>query len=94
MGLGWGILDFSKPVGQGGFGAYSEAKLVSQFMPTKFLCHKMSQNSTVFSVSYSRDCKLNLSFYCSRVIHLALKAEGFPNDISKSTSSLQMDKLP
>ena len=55
-GLGWGILDFSKPVGQGGFGAYSEAKLVSQFMPTKFLCHKMSQNSTVFSVSYSRDC--------------------------------------
>ena len=41
-GLGWCILDFSKPVGQGGFRAYSEAKLVSQFMPTKCLCHKMS----------------------------------------------------
>ena len=30
-GLDWGILDFSKPVGQGGFGAHSEPKLVSQF---------------------------------------------------------------
>ena len=55
-GLGWWILDFSKPVGQGGFGAHSEAKLFSQFMQTKFLCHKMSQNSTIFSVSYYRDC--------------------------------------
>ena len=55
-GLGWCILDFSKPVGQGGFGAHSKPKLVSQFMQTKFLCHKMSQNSTVFSVSYYRDC--------------------------------------
>ena len=44
-------------MGQEGFGAHSEAKLVSQFMQTKFLCHKMSQNSTIFSVSYSRDCK-------------------------------------
>ena len=59
-GLGWGILDFSKPVGQGGFGAHSEAKLVSQFLPTKFLCHKMSQNNTVFSISYSRDFMSNL----------------------------------
>ena len=25
-GLGWWILDFSKPVGQGGFGAHSKAK--------------------------------------------------------------------
>ena len=55
-GLGWCILDFSKPVGQVGFGAHSEAKLVSQFMQTKSFCHKMSQNSTVFSVSYSSDC--------------------------------------
>ena len=55
-GLGWWILDFSKPVGQVGFGAYSEAKLVLQFIPTKFLCHKMFQNCTVFSVSHSRDC--------------------------------------
>ena len=54
--LGWCILDFSKPVGQEGFGAHSEPKLVSQFMHTKFLCHEMFQNSTVFSVSYSRDC--------------------------------------
>ena len=58
LGLGWCILDFSKPVGQGGFGAHSEAKIVSQFMQTKFLCHKMSKNSTVFSVSYYRDCTL------------------------------------
>ena len=50
-GLGWCILDFSKPVGQGDFGAHSEAKLVSQFMQTKFFCHKMSQNSTVCPVS-------------------------------------------
>ena len=55
-GLGWGILDFSKPLGQVGFRAHFEAKLVSQFMQTKFLCHKLSQSSTVFSVSYSRDC--------------------------------------
>ena len=55
-GLGWWILDFSKPVGQGGFGAHSEAKLVSQFMETKCLSHKMSQNSTVISVSYYRGC--------------------------------------
>ena len=57
-GLGWDILDFSKPVGQGDFGAHSEPKLVSQFLQTKFLCHKMSQNSTVFSVSYSSDCTI------------------------------------
>ena len=56
-GLGWWILDFSKPVGQGGFGAHSEARLVSQFMQTKFLCLTMSQNSTIFSVSYYRDCR-------------------------------------
>ena len=55
-GLGWCILDFSKPVGQGGFGAHSEAKLVSQFMQTKFLWHKMSQNSTVLTVSSSSEC--------------------------------------
>ena len=62
-GLGWGILDFLKPVGQGGFGEHSEAKLFSQFMQTKFLCHKMSQNSTVFSVSYYRDCIVYMMFY-------------------------------
>ena len=45
-------------MGQGGFGAHSEAKLVSQFMQTKFLCHKMSQNSTVLTVSSSSDCIL------------------------------------
>ena len=39
-----------------GFGAHSEPKLVSQFMQTNVLCHKMSQNSTIFSVSYYRDC--------------------------------------
>ena len=47
--MGCGISDFLKFVGQGGFGAHSEAKLVTQFLPTKFLCHKMSQNSIVFS---------------------------------------------
>ena len=52
-GLGWCILDFSKPVCQVGFGAHFDAKLVSQFMQTKFLCHKMPPNSTVFPVSYS-----------------------------------------
>ena len=31
-GLGWDILDFSKPVGQGGFGAHSESELASQFL--------------------------------------------------------------
>ena len=31
-GLGWWILDFSKPVGQGGFGAHSESELASQFL--------------------------------------------------------------
>ena len=56
--LGWWILDFSKAVGQGGFGKYSNAKQVSQFMQTKFSCHKKSQNSTVLAVSYSSDCKL------------------------------------
>ena len=61
-GLGWGILDFSKPVGQGGFGAHSEPKLVSQFLQTKFLCHETPQNSTVFSVSYSRDCSTTKFF--------------------------------
>ena len=55
-GLGWCILDFSKPVGQEGFGANFEAKLVSQFMQTKFLCHKKSQNTPIFSVSYYSDC--------------------------------------
>ena len=49
-------MDFSKPVGQGGFGAHFEAKQVSQFMQTKVLCHKMSQNSTVWAVSYSSEC--------------------------------------
>ena len=49
--LGWWILDFSKAVGQGGFGKYSNAKQVSQFMQTKFSCHKMSQNSTICPVS-------------------------------------------
>ena len=43
-------------MGQGGFGAHSEAKLVSQFMQTKFLCHKMSHNSTVLTVSSFNDC--------------------------------------
>ena len=56
-GLGWDVLDFSKPVGRGGFGAHSNSKLVSQFLQTIFMCHKMSQNSTVFSVSYSSDCR-------------------------------------
>ena len=51
-GFGWWISDFSKSVDQYGFGAYSEVKLISQFMQTKFLCHKVTQNSTV---SYSRD---------------------------------------
>ena len=46
-------------MGQGGFGAHSESKLVSQFMQTKFLCHKTSQNSTVFPISYSRDCSIH-----------------------------------
>ena len=41
---------------QEGFGAHSEDKLVSQFMQTEFLCHKMSQNSTVTTVSYYTDC--------------------------------------
>ena len=55
-GLGWWILDFSKPVGQGGFGAHSETKLVKQFLQTKLLCNKMSQNSTVRPVSSYSDC--------------------------------------
>ena len=55
-GLGWWILDFSKPLGRGGFGAHSEANLVSQFMQTKFLGHKMSQNSTIISKSIVRNC--------------------------------------
>ena len=56
-GLGWWIFDFSKLVGQAGFGAHSEAKLVSQFMQTKFLCHKKSQNTPILSVSYLSHCK-------------------------------------
>ena len=43
-------------MGQAGFGADSEAKLVSQFMQTKFLCHKKSQNTPILSVSYLSDC--------------------------------------
>ena len=31
-GLGWDILDFSKPVCQGGFGAHTETELASQFL--------------------------------------------------------------
>ena len=49
-GLEWWILDFSKPVGQDCFRAYSEAKLVSQFMQTQFLFHKVTQNSTFFQI--------------------------------------------
>ena len=56
-GLGWCILDFSKPVGQGGFGAHFEVKLVKQSMQTKLLCYKMSQNSTVRPVSSYSDCR-------------------------------------
>ena len=56
LGLGWCILDFSKPAGQGGFGAHSKAKLVSQFMQTKFLCHKKSQSKPILSVSYLSHC--------------------------------------
>ena len=48
-------------MGQKGFGAHFGAKLVSQFMQTKFLCHKMSQKSAVFLVLYSRDCTYLLS---------------------------------
>ena len=43
-------------MGQEDFGKHFKAKLVSQFMQTKFSCHKMSQNSTVLAVSYSSDC--------------------------------------
>ena len=67
-GLGQCILDFSKPVGQEGFGAHNEAKLVSQFIQTKILCHKMSQNSTAFSVSYYMDCKTG--FFSSEEFHV------------------------
>ena len=68
--LGWWILDFSKAVGQGGFGKYSNAKQVSQFMQTKFSCHKMSQNSTVLAVSYSSDCRYVYTFtYCKQWFH-------------------------
>ena len=56
--MGWWISDFSKPVGQGGFGAHPKAEQVSQFMQTKFLCHKNSQNTPIFPVSYYRDCTL------------------------------------
>ena len=62
-GLGWCILDFSKPVGQGGFGAHFEAKLVKQFMQTKLLCHKMSQNSTVRPVSSYSDCTSSMIMF-------------------------------
>ena len=44
-------------MGQAGFGAHSEDKLVSQFMQTKFLCHKKSQNTPILSVSYLSHCK-------------------------------------
>ena len=43
--LGWWILDFSKPVGQGGLWAHFEPKWVTQFMQIKVLCHKKSQNT-------------------------------------------------
>ena len=55
-GLGWCILDSSKPVSQGDFGAHSDVKLVSQFMQTKCLRQKMVQNSTIISKSIVRDC--------------------------------------
>ena len=42
-------------MGQEGFGAHSKAKQVSKFMQTKFLCHKMYQNTPILSVSYSSD---------------------------------------
>ena len=58
---------------QGGFGAYSEAKLVSQFLQKNFKCDKMSQNSTVFSVSYSSDCVLSSNFHQFQFYH-------FPGD--------------
>ena len=64
-GLGWDILDFSKPVGQGGFGAHSEAKLVSQFMETKFLCHKMAQKSTVFQFHITGIVVDNTGLWCT-----------------------------
>ena len=54
--MGRWISDFSKPVGQAGFGAHSKAKWVSHFMQTKYLGHKMFQNTTVRPVSYSSDC--------------------------------------
>ena len=57
--MGWWISDFSKPVGQGGFGEHSKAKWVTQFLQTEYLGHKMSQNTTVWPVSYSSDCTLN-----------------------------------
>ena len=58
-------------MGQGGFGAHSEAKLVSQFMQTKFLGHKMSQNSTVLTVSSSSDCILNSLSTCEIIAKLS-----------------------
>ena len=57
-------------MGQGGFGAHSEAKLFSQFMQTKFLCHKMSQNSTAFSVSYSSDFMTSWHFSMTHIYNL------------------------
>ena len=54
--LGWWILDFSKPVGQGGMWAYFKAKKVSQFIQTKVLRHKMSQNSIVTTISLYSYC--------------------------------------
>ena len=43
-------------MGQGGFGAYPKPKKTSQFMQTKCLCHKKSQNTPIFPVSYYSDC--------------------------------------
>ena len=57
-------------MGQGDFGAHSEAKLVSQFMQTKFLCHKNSQNTPIFSVSYYRDCIILMEVSMAGKCHL------------------------
>ena len=59
------------PGGQRDFGTHSKAKHISQFMQTKFLCHKHSQNTPIFSVSYYRNCTfttLTTSFLCASSI--------------------------
>ena len=47
-------------MGQGDFGAHSEAKLYSQFMQTKILRQKKFQNSTIISKSIVRDCIIDI----------------------------------